>query len=561
MHHRDLIVRRLCALTTAALTCACVQSRGGTGQHGYVAPRTIDASAGTYDATSTTTGAGAVAEDAKATGPNNIDGDRTSAKPHDGHTTTADGGALNDSGDGAGANGDKTPIDAGSTVLTDSGSSSGAAGENDAAAVNTKGCTGFGNKALNWSVPAPVFDTFAWYMSPWIWTVMDMNGDGKVELVHTEDPQHKGHPFGTKTKPVWHIHANTGSGFAATATPWSLPSDMFHAPFFSQLQLNWSTLDLNHDGKPDLVQTEDPQNKGHAFGGTTNPHWRLHANTGNGFAKVATKWTVPAPVFDALAASYTQINWSTLDLDGDTWLDLVQTEDPQHKGHAFGVKQGQPPYWRVYRGKAGGFAKNAVKWAVPSGGFDSIAFAQSAMTWVTMDMTADGKPDLVQTEDPQNKGHAFGAKTAPHWRMYVNTGNGFATQPQPWAVPGAVFDITSIATGKYTWTTSDLNADGWPDLVHSENPDKPGHCFGGPANPHWRVHQGSAGGFAKTPVKWAVANEAHDAMWWFGQDDAWGTFDLDANGCVDFVQTRDPKSKAKAFGGESSPHWRVMHSL
>jgi hypothetical protein len=546
MHRPTNLSRRVLVWTVgpacALLTCACVQSSSNPGGGAYFNQPSYDGGAaqGAVDSGATTDSNGRAAD--AASGGGAAGHDVSERLPNDAGTSLDSAGRAADDG--------------GSAIVQDAATGTG--GIKDGQTKPPKICNGFATGATKWAVPDSVFDVVAWYWSPLTWTIMDINGDGKIELVHTEDPDHKGHPFGGKSTPVWHVFTNTASGFSAKGQPWPVPSDLFHAPFFSQLELAWSTVDINHDGRPDLLQTEDPDNKGHAFGGASDPHWRLYVNTGKAFAKTHQKWHVPAPVFDALAYGSYELSWVTMDLDGDGWKDLVHTEDPDKAGHAFGVKQGQAPHWRVYKGAAGGFAAKPVLWAVPDGVFDSTALSLSELTWTTMDMTGDGRPDLVQTEDPKHEGLAFGGKSDPHWRLYVNTGGGFAKTAKKWAVPDGMFEMPAVAIGQYTWSTIDLNRDGRPDLVHTENPDKSGRSFGGATTPHWRVYLGGTAGFAKTAKKWAVGDENFDAMWWHGTDDAWGTFDLDGDGCLDFVRTRDPQSKSKAFGGAAAPHWRTF---
>ena len=418
-----------------------------------------------------------------------------------------------------------------------------------------KKCGAWKSTPTSWQLPDKMFDTMVWQWSPFTWTLLDLDGDLRPELVHTEDPNNKGKPFSAGGQSHWRVYSSTVGGFTKAAKSWSVPSKTYHAPFYQQSQFSWSLLDLTGDKRPDLVVTEDPKAQGKPFVDVVGPHWRVYANTGAGFSKSQQPWRVPSIDFETYAMTSGKWTWSTVDIDGDGWLDLVHTENPDDEGQSFVDTLG--PHWRVYRGAKGGFQSKATRWPVPTADHDAMYAATGKWGWWTMDVNGDGRVDLIHTEDPNKPGHAFGGDASPHWRVYLNTGKGFAGAATTWKVPDAIFDSVSLQLQELSWSTIDINRDGWIDLVHTQDPINSGSAFVDVKGPHWRVYVGSSGGFSGAHTRWSVPRKDVDTLWSYGDWGSWGVQDLDGQGCLEWVDTRDPNAKGQAYGGASGPHWRV----
>ena len=420
------------------------------------------------------------------------------------------------------------------------------------------------------------------------WSLLDMNGDGRPDLVQTGDPTRTGgYVFGAGTSsPSWRVFLNTGAGFATTPIVWTLPDiGLSDVPYSTNLGTGtrwWSTLDLNGDNRPDLVQTGDPtRTGGYVFGaGTASPSWRVFLNTGTGFATTATVWAVPniglsdGP-YSANLATGTRW-WSTLDLNGDNRPDLVQTGDPARTGgYVFGAGTASPT-WRVFLNTGSGFAMSATAWTVPDIGLSDGPYSTNLNAgtrwWSTVDLNGDNRPDLVQTGDPTRAGgYVFGAGTAsPSWRVFVNTGTGFASTATVWAVPDVGLSdgpyATALNEGTRWWGLFDLDGDRRPEFVQTGDPTRTGgYVFGaGTSAPAWRFWSNTGSGFVRASTRWSVpeiglsdgpyaASLATGTRWWI-------TVDMNGDGRADFAQTGDPtRSGGYVFGaGTSSLSWRVF---
>ncbi|MFO0648965.1 MAG: hypothetical protein U0326_22170 [Polyangiales bacterium] len=151
---------------------------------------------------------------------------------------------------------------------------------------------------------------------------------------------------------------------------------------------------------------------------------------------------------------------------------------------------------------AGGFSA-AGSWPVPASGLSDGFYASSVATgtrwWALLDMDGDHLPDLVQTGDPaRSGGYVFGAGTAtPYWKVFRNTGAGFALTAINWPVPDIGLSdgpyATFSAAGVRWWSTLDMNGDGRIDLAQTGDPARTGgYVFAGvgAAPGSWRVFLG-----------------------------------------------------------------------
>lgn len=268
------------------------------------------------------------------------------------------------------------------------------------------GCVadGFSPTTTSWALPGgyaeATFDTLADTRSADPdWALTDLDGDGLSDLVVTADSV-ADPDLGTSS---WLLYRNTGAGFSATPTTWSLPAGYREGTFPSIADTSsstpaWGLLDLDGDGAPDLVIAADDANDDL---GTTA--WWVYLNTGDGFDPVGASWALPggyaAGTFDAIADDSTSSpSWTLLDLDGDDRYELVVTRDDA-TGGGLGTTE-----WLVYDNSGSRFAPTATSWTLP-GGYpdDTFTLAYDAQSsdpaWALVDLDGDGAPQLVVTED------------------------------------------------------------------------------------------------------------------------------------------------------------------
>lgn len=475
------------------------------------------------------------------------------------------------------------------------------------------------------------------------WTTTDLDGDGYPDLIATaEAVEHEydpvwGRAFGHEEgNPHWLVYRGSENGFPAEPLDWSLPDGGEYLGGFNDLQGdhglgaedfgydNWTTLDINGDGRLDIVVTAKsvPAEWGSApdilvVGGLDNPRWDVYLGQDDGFSSSPVEWRLPVggneqqgfhdlwgvPGIGGQGVGFN--HWETTDLDGDGLPDLVVTavrvadETDSRWNQAFGYPE--DPHWQVYRGTANGFATEATAWRLPTGGptptgYERLGGFPAALEasagdpqWTTTDIDGDGVLDLVLTgefavdgEDGQVR--VFGYDEDPHWRVYRGEADGFATEWTRWNVPAGGtpdrgFHGREDRFFGADWSTFDISGDGVLDLVVPAEAISEGEdagtatVFGFDAAPYWRVYLGGADGFASEPIEWRVP-VGGKALYGFNgtrgtasklEDESWGMSDLNGDGHLDLVITAQAvpsdlpgwEAQGQVFGYGAKPHWRV----
>jgi hypothetical protein len=339
--------------------------------------------------------------------------------------------------------------------------------------------TGFSATAINWTLPPGGYrssgtnysfnhiygETPSSDIGSQYWVTRDMNGDSRPDiLVYNENQAGSYRVFGLPNNPYWKVYLNTGTGFSATATNWTLPPGGYSSSATNYSFNNvygespssdigsqyWITMDMNGDNSPDiLVYNENQAGSYRVFGLPNNPYWKVYLNTGTGFSATAINWTLPPGGYRSSATNYSFNNiygetpssdigsqyWLTRDMNGDSKADiLIYNENQAGSYRVFGLPNN--PYWKVYLNTGTGFSGTATNWTLPPGGYISSSTNYSfnnvygetpssnigSQYWITMDMNGDRSPDiLVYNENQAGSYRVFGLPNNPYWKVYLNT--------------------------------------------------------------------------------------------------------------------------------------------
>jgi len=340
--------------------------------------------------------------------------------------------------------------------------------------------SGFAVGGTQWNIPANIdendwktIDNYSRHQ------LMDMNGDGKPDLVDSENEltASVSDVFMNGNQKYWKVYLNTGSGFSATATQWNIPANMDENDWkisdnYSRHQL----MDMDGDGKPDLVDSENEltASVSDVFKNGNQKYWKVYLNTGSGFSATATQWNIPANMDENDWKIYDTYSRHQLeDMNGDGKPDLVDSENELTASVSDVFKNGSQKYWKVYLNTGSGFSATATQWNIPANiDENDWKIVDTYSRHQLLDIDGDGKSDLVDSENEltASVSDVFKNGNQKYWKVYTNTGSGFSATAAQWNIPANIDENDWKIMDTYSrHHVEDINGDGKPDMIDSEN--------------------------------------------------------------------------------------------
>ncbi|WP_309642050.1 T9SS type A sorting domain-containing protein [Flavobacterium sp.] len=446
--------------------------------------------------------------------------------------------------------------------------------------------TGFNTTPVNWTLPAGgnitassnnsyygisnYFNDAADVNGSQLWYVMDMNGDAKPDiLVYQEKEAGNYRVPGTTGNRYWKVYLNNGSGFDTTPVNWSLPaggninatSNNSYYNIINNYSDNtevtgsqlWYLMDMNGDGKSDLLVYREKGAGNYSVPGTTgNRYWKVYLNNGSGFDTTPLSWALPAGgnITTTTNNSYYDINnvsgnaddsngsqlWYIMDFNGDHKLDLLVYREKNAGAYSVPGTIGNR-YWKVYLNNDSGFDSAPINWSLPAGGNITSTINNSyyainnnsgnatdingSQLWYVMDMDGDGKSDLLVYEEKEAGNYRVPGTTGSRfWKVYANNGAGFDISPVNWTLPAggnittttnnsyyAINNNSANATdinGSQFWYVFDMNGDYKSDLLVYEEKQSGAYSVPGTTNRYWKVYLNNS---APLDIHETVAND------------------------------------------------------
>lgn len=471
------------------------------------------------------------------------------------------------------------------------------------------------------------------------WFFQDMNGDKVADLVVAAQIQGGDLTcFSPGLNPYWKVYLSTWNGISTIPLNWDLPSGglIRNGIIYGFNQIsgsssnqnntgsqNWNLTDMNGDNKPDLVITGQLQSGNiTCFSPGSGQYWKVYLNTGSSFSTTPLNWDLPiggrlsggvtygypANFGTAFSSDNTgSQSWSVTDINGDNKADLVVTAQLQ-AGNVTCFSPGASQYWKAYLNTGNGFSATAVNWNLPNGGklnggttfgYDAVnGFAYSgdntgSQTWSVMDIDGDKKADLIVTAQLQaGNVTCFSPGSNQYWKVFSNTGNGFAASPVNWSLPNGGRLVSGITygydfiigtasssdnTGSQTWTIADMDGFGQPELVVTAQLQAGNvTCFSPGNNQYWKVYKNSPTGFSSVPINCSLpigGKLAGGVTYGFNASygaatpsentgsQSWMIADMNHDAIPDLVITGQLQGgNVTSFSPTSSQYWKVYKS-
>lgn len=344
--------------------------------------------------------------------------------------------------------------------------------------------SGFNLTAQNWNIPTMESSgTNLDQVSGANYSLVDINGDGKPDLVDAQD-QATNSVWFNGSSPYWKVYINSGTAFNMTAENWTIPTMESSGTNLDQVSgANYSLVDINGDGRPDLVDAQDQATSSVWFNGSS-PYWKVYLNTGTSFNMTAENWNIPT--MESSGTNLDQVsgsNYSLVDINGDGKADLVDAQDQSTNSVWF---SGSSAYWKVYLNSGTGFSTSAQNWNIPTMESSGTNLDQvSGANYSLVDINGDGIPDLVDAQDQATNSVWFSGN--PYWKVYVNNGSSFAASPQHWGIPTMESSGTNLdQVSGANYSLVDITGNGHPDLVDAQDQATNSVWFSG--SPYWKVY-------------------------------------------------------------------------
>src|SRR5690606_12794489 len=112
------------------------------------------------------------------------------------------------------------------------------------------------------------------------YSLVDVNGDGSLDLVDCQDNASGVVWLTGSSLPYWKVYLNNGFNFKTTAENWTIPVMENSTGALDQVSSsNYSLVDINGDGNPDLVDCQDNASGVVWLTGSSLPYWKVYLNT------------------------------------------------------------------------------------------------------------------------------------------------------------------------------------------------------------------------------------------------------------------------------------------
>ena len=186
----------------------------------------------------------------------------------------------------------------------------------------------------------------------------------------------------------------------------------------------------------------------------------------------------------------------------------------------------------------------------------------SAVGHTLVDLNGDGYADLIDSEDNNSQfGNVWTNGLQRYWKVYLNNGTAISGTPTDWNVPDVEFnpeDMGSVNGDGHTLV--DINGDGYPDLIDSEDNNSPfGIVWANGSQRYWKVYLNSGTAISATAVDWNVPDVEFNPEDMGSVNGVGHTLvDINGDGFPDLIDSEDNNSSnGSVWSNGSQRYWNV----
>jgi Secretion system C-terminal sorting domain/FG-GAP-like repeat len=257
------------------------------------------------------------------------------------------------------------------------------------------------------------------------YSLVDINGDGFPDLVDAEDNSStSGAVWQNGSQRYWKVYLNNGTSISPTATDWNVP-DVESNPedMGSVTATGHSLVDINGDGFPDLVDSEDNfSGLGAVWQISSQRYWKVYLNNGTSISPTATDWNIPEVEFQPTdMGSVYGAGYTLVDMNGDGFPDIVDSKDNNSSAGSVWYN-GLNTYWKIYLNYGNAISGTSIDWIVPQleSQYSDMGNVYGA-GYSLADLNGDRLPDLIDArENNSSFGNVWSNNFNRFWKVYRN---------------------------------------------------------------------------------------------------------------------------------------------
>lgn len=205
----------------------------------------------------------------------------------------------------------------------------------------------------------------------------------------------------------------------------------------------------------------------------------------------------------------------------------------------------------------------AMLFNIPPNFSNGIEYNWVNSKFILIDMTGDGKPDLLDAENENTNpdDDVFKNGMQPCWKVYTAIPGGFSANGILWPIPKNFANGVEYDLGNNEFMLIDMNGDKKPDLLDLENETTTSEedVFLNGTQPFWRVYFNTGTGFKTEAIQWNIPGSFQNGFEYKSDSEQFRIIDMNGDGKPDLLDTENEKTNPEndTFKNGAQPAWKV----